>query len=219
MTSQTKKLRAALAIPLLALAGYWGATHWNSNRSRSIGEVVDSLNGVPVYYNGGVQHVDGRNLAPDGYNLGLRFQCVEFVKRYYYQRFGHKMPYDKGHARDFFLPALPDGALNPQRGLLQFRNGGASAPQADDLAVFSPWIFNRYGHVAIVSAVGADYVEIIQQNPGPFGSSRERMPLQTEHGMFKVGHPRLQGWLRLPPPAEDEPAPAASPSQESQTHD
>jgi hypothetical protein len=55
-----------------------------------------------VYYNGGVANVVGRNVSVDGYNLGLKYQCVEFVKRYYYQHLGHKMPDTYGHAKDFF---------------------------------------------------------------------------------------------------------------------
>ncbi len=52
-------------------------------RTYEVGDKVDSLNGVYVYYNSNVGNVSGRNLASDGYNLGLKYQCVEFVKRYY----------------------------------------------------------------------------------------------------------------------------------------
>ncbi len=54
----------------------------NVNPSLEIGQEIDQLNGVQVYYNGGVDTVTGRNTTPDGYNLGLKYQCVEFVKRY-----------------------------------------------------------------------------------------------------------------------------------------
>ncbi|MFA0963395.1 hypothetical protein AB9P05_16445 [Roseivirga sp. BDSF3-8] len=50
--------------------------------------------------------VSGRNLTPDGYNLGLKYQCGEFMKRYYYLHLNHKMPDSYGHARDFFNPSL-----------------------------------------------------------------------------------------------------------------
>lgn len=36
---------------------------------------------VAIYFNGGVNMSQGRNLTIDGYNLGIRYQCVEFVKR------------------------------------------------------------------------------------------------------------------------------------------
>src|SRR5690606_23830292 len=67
-----------------------------------VGKPVDSLNGVVVYYNGAVGHVLERNVAADGYNIGLKYQCVEFVKRYYYEHLQHKMPDSYGHAKDFF---------------------------------------------------------------------------------------------------------------------
>nr|WP_176701041.1 hypothetical protein [Gilliamella apicola] len=76
---------------------------------QKIGKVVDEFNGVKVYYNGSINNVSGRNIAKDGYNLGLKYQCVEFIKRYYYQRFNHKMPNSYGHAKDFFDPSIVDG--------------------------------------------------------------------------------------------------------------
>ena len=193
--------RGAVGLGLLAalaVAGYTVGTRVNPNRERQVGEVVDSLNGVSIHYNGGVNQDLGRHLAADGYNLGLKYQCVEFVKRYYYQRFGHRMPDSYGHARDFFDPAVADGALSPRRGLLQFRNGGASAPRPDDLVVFAPSAFNRYGHVAIVATADAGGVVIAQQNPGPFGPSRERLDFAPGQP-GRLRHDRVLGWLRLPP--------------------
>ena len=58
----------------------------NSN-NYSPGSKLDSLNGVYVYFNGSMRNVSGRNTTPDGYNLGLKYQCVEFVKRYYYKHY------------------------------------------------------------------------------------------------------------------------------------
>ena len=103
---------------LIAGLAYAAANRFNLNPAHHVGDVLDSYRGVNVYYNGAIGHVSERNLAPDGYNLGLKFQCVEFVKRYYYERFGHKLPQDRGNAVDFFDAAVPNGALNAQRGLL-----------------------------------------------------------------------------------------------------
>ena len=194
----TRTRKALLALAVLLAAGYVAATRVNTNFAHSAGDQLDQFNGVAVYYNGAINHTDGRNLAPDGYNLGLKYQCVEFVKRYYYERFGHKMPNAFGHAKQFFSDSVADGALNGERGLLQYRNGGATPPAVEDLVVFAPWVLNRYGHVAIVSAVGDDFVEVIQQNAGPFGSTRERYALVRRDGRYEVGQDRMQGWLRLP---------------------
>lgn len=43
-----------------------------SSRTYEIGERLDSLNHVVVYYNGGMGNISGRNTAPDGYNIGLK---------------------------------------------------------------------------------------------------------------------------------------------------
>ena len=169
------------------------ATHWNLNPRCRVGQEIDCLNGVTVFYNGGVAHSSGRTLASDGYNLGIKYQCVEFVKRYYYEHLHHKMPDSYGHAKQFFEPDLPDGAWNPKRGLLQFANGSRSRPRADDLLVLGPSLLNRYGHVAIVSVVNDTAAEILQQNPGPFRPSRERMPLRSDGGVWTYENRRVLG--------------------------
>ncbi len=88
----------------------------------NFGKIVDSLNGVYVYYNGSVSNVSGRNKSTDGYNIGLKYQCVEFVKRYYYEFLNHKMPDSYGHAVDFFDLTLHDSTYNSKRDLIQFTN-------------------------------------------------------------------------------------------------
>ncbi len=185
-----------VGVSLLAAAGVWGYRYMQRNPGVSVGKPVDSLNGVVVYYNGSVGNVSGRNTTADGYNLGLRYQCVEFVKRYYYEHLGHKMPDAYGHAKDFFDKSVTDGALNPKRALLQFTNPSASRPQPDDLLIFKGHLLNRYGHVAIVSKVADDKIQIIQQNPGPGGTSRETIPLLQKEGKWQLEHGRIVGWLR-----------------------
>lgn len=43
-----------------------------SGRTYQIGDRLDSLNHVIVYYNGGMGNISGRNTSPDGYNIGLK---------------------------------------------------------------------------------------------------------------------------------------------------
>lgn len=188
---------AVVVLCLLGLMGWYAATKVNLNPSHAVGDIIDELDGVAVYFNGGVGQNAGRNLAPDGYNLGLKYQCVEFVKRYYYYHYNHKMPDVWGHAISFFEADLEHGALNVKRGLSQYHNGGNAKPQKGDLVVYTATKLNPYGHVAIVAEVTADAVTIIQQNPGPLKPSRETYPLADVTGNFKVEHPRILGWLRL----------------------
>lgn len=178
--------------------GYWFVTRGNPNNRRQAGEVIDKLDGVAIFYNGGIHAAHGRNLTADGYNIGIRYQCVEFIKRYFMERYGHRMPDSYGHAKDFYDLRIPDGGLNLRRGMLQYANGGVSRPAAGDLVVFRPWLFNRYGHVAIVAAVSDNAVEIVQQNPGPWGRSRVSYPLACKENRWIIKHQRVLGWLRLP---------------------
>ncbi|QDP84105.1 CHAP domain-containing protein [Chryseobacterium sp. SNU WT5] len=169
---------------------------FNFNSNLEVGEKIDSLNGVYVHHNGGVSHILERNRTKDGYNLGMKYQCVEFVKRYYYETYKHKMPDAFGNAKDFFDPKLMDGEFNNTRGLLQFTNASSSKPQVGDLLIYSPTILNKFGHVSIISKVTDDQIEIIQQNPGPFSSSREHFILIRSNNKWKINNSRIVGWLR-----------------------
>jgi hypothetical protein len=182
-------------ILLLGLAGFWISKNLNIN-SYSIGQPVDSLNGVKVYYNGEINNISGRNLTKENYNIGIKYQCVEFIKRYYFEHLKHKMPDSHGNAKDYFDKNLLDGDLNRKRGLIQFNNPSKTKPKLEDIIIFSETTFNKYGHVAIVSNVTDTEIEIIQQNPGPYGKSRKTMQIEKEKGKWKVDNKRIMGWLR-----------------------
>lgn len=203
MKGRTRMLKgiALLVLAGLLIAGVaWhykkGTSLIRVNRAYEIGEKLDSYNGIPVYFNDHVENVIGRNLSPYGYNIGLKYQCVEFVKRYYYEKLKHQMPNSYGHAKDFFDAGLEDGSLNAERNLIQYRNGSSLPPREEDLIIFSGNALNPYGHVAIVTRTGEKELEIIQQNPGPYGKSRETYSLEKKNGKWTVGNFRVLGWLR-----------------------
>ncbi|MBV6879860.1 CHAP domain-containing protein [Epilithonimonas ginsengisoli] len=191
-----KKIFAVAVFLIIILSVNWSVKKFNLNQNFEVGQKLDSLNGVVVYYNGGVNNVEERNTTKDGYNLGLKYQCVEFVKRYYYEYFHHKMPDNYGNAKDFFDEKLKDGEKNEKRGLLQFQNSSHLKPQENDLIIFSGSLFNRYGHVAIISKVSDNEIEIIQQNPGPFSPPRETFLLEVKNGKWEIKNNRVLGWLR-----------------------
>lgn len=160
----------------------------------SVGDVLDWWRGVPVRANGlPYDRSHGRHVGTDGYYYGRQWQCVEFVKRFYYDRLGHAFPDGMGDAKTFFDPAISHGTLNPKRGLRQFTNGSGEAPRPDDLMV---WTGGSYGHVAIVSKVGVGFIEVVQQNVKD--GSRMRMVLEDEAEGFRVrGWGEPAGFLRL----------------------
>lgn len=168
----------------------------NVKLSKISGKIIDQFNGVKVYDNGNVRNVSGRNTTKDGYNLGLKYQCVEYVKRYYYEVFNHKMPDSYGHAKEFYNTNLSDGSFNDARALFQYKNGSQLKPRTHDLLVYGAASFNQFGHVAIVTQVTANSVECIAQNLGKGNGTRRTYPLVNNNGLWTIEEPYILGWLR-----------------------
>jgi len=162
-----------------------------------IGQVIDSFNGVKVYYNGkNFKNVSGRNVTKDGYNLGLKYQCVEYVKRYYHNVYNHKMPNSYGHAKDLFDNTLPDVAFNIERGLMQYRNVRYEKPLVGDILVYNSSHRNPYGHTGIITEVSDTHIEFVQQNFGE--KTRQKLKLVEFNGIYTIADYNILGWLRLP---------------------
>jgi len=162
----------------------------NPQKEYQIGETIDEYRGIPVYYNGSPYQSQGRHVSPGGYNYGMKWQCVEFVKRYYYNRLKHEMPDTYGHAKDFFNRELRDGDFNAQRNLYQFINGGVFKPSADDIVVYDG---DDYGHVAIITEVGEDYLMLIQQNVGT--ATRHKIPFAKHDNHYYIMNRNVIGFL------------------------
>lgn len=182
------KIIIAFALTILVLTGLL----WACNSQR-IGRELDSYRGVTVYDNGLLFFKSyGKHYSTNGYYFGQKWQCVEFIKRFYFQAKDHRMPDVMGHAKSFFEEGLADGALNQRRGLRQFQNGSSFMPQSDDLMVFND---TRFGHVVIVTDVSSNSVEVIQQNI--LSGTRQRLSLVESNGHYFVTTPRRPaGWLR-----------------------
>lgn len=179
----------------ILLVSFFSITGYGRLNNPKVGDVIDSFNGVHIYYNGkAFTKTYGRNLTVDGYNLGLKYQCVEFVKRYYYEIYNHKMTHAGGNAKEFFDKQLKDKAYNSKRGLMQYRNTREYPPKVGDLLIYDAYFGNAYGHVAIISKVEKDSVEIVQQNMGL--KTREKLPLVEFMGYYTVADYYVLGWLR-----------------------
>jgi len=130
------------------------------------GDSLGSFNGVPAYYNsGGINSCGNRHWSSDGaYSYGFKWQCVEFIRRYYYSALNHKMPNRWGNASNYFIEDIPSGSMNTERGLVQYHNGSIM-PQVNDLLVFQN-MAGGLGHVSIVTNVTDSTVSTIAQNIG-----------------------------------------------------
>lgn len=187
------KKRLFIGIAIFILIILTGKLIFSYFEHKEIGREIDSYKGVPVFYNG-MEYTNsyGKNFSKDGYYYGQKWQCVEYIKRFYYDAKGHKMPEVYGNAKDFFDDNIPQGELNKKRNLYQYRNGGNVKPEQDDLIVFND---TKYGHVAIITEVKDDYIEVIQQNI--YGKPRARYNIKYVEGNWFVGTDRKPaGWLR-----------------------
>lgn len=142
----------------------------------------DNYKGVEIHTNIYSQNSKKRNLTKDGYNLGLKWQCVEFVKRYYYKKYNHKMPNSYGHAISFYNPSIGNGKLNIERNLYQYKNIKGQKPLEGDIIVLKT--SRKYGHVAIVVKATTNYVLVAQQNT------------ILNYQLIKLDQ-KVVGWLRL----------------------
>jgi len=159
-----------------------------------VGEELDSFNGVSVYYNGTSAGIHGVHFTADGYGLGVKWQCVEFVRRYYLEIYEHKMLSDLGNAVDYYDESVPHGEFNSSRGLIQFKNNGASIPSSGDILIFA----GGYGHVAIVTSANIASIEIIQQNVNK--KSRDEIIIgKSIQGLRFQSDSNVLGWLRISP--------------------
>lgn len=197
-------IRIAVLVPVLALGAALGlasfiAVHPSDEPERTaaaeepkVGAVLDEFRGIEVRENGpDIETSHGKSYGPGGFYYGKKWQCVEYVKRFYREALEHEMPDGWGHARSFFDPSVGDGKCNRARGLVQYTNGSSSAPRPDDLMVFD----GGFGHVAIVTEVTEDSVEVIQQNVP--GETRRTLNLERADGRFTITSTwRPMGWLR-----------------------
>lgn len=165
-----------------------------NGKKYNIGDIVDSYKNVSVYYNGPEYNKSfGQSYSSDGYYYGYKWQCVEFIKRFYYVVYKHKMPDAYGNAKDYFNENVPQGWINKSRNMLQYKNGEAESPKLDDLLVFTD---TKFGHVAIITKIESDKIHVVQQNV--YGKSRDTYSLKKVKGKYYVGTSRKPaGWLRI----------------------
>lgn len=87
-----KKIRILVLSGILLILVCIPTLFYIQDRSK-IGKTIDSYKNVNVCYNGYFYTKSyGKHFSDDGYYYGRSWQCVEFIKRFYYEAKGHKMP-------------------------------------------------------------------------------------------------------------------------------
>jgi surface antigen len=78
---------------------------------------------------------------------------------------------------------------------MQYRNTREYPPQVGDILIYDSYPGNAFGHIAIISKVMKDSIEIVQQNMGI--RTREKLPLVEFMGYYTVADYYVLGWLRM----------------------
>ena len=73
-------------------------------------------------------------------------------------------------------------------------NDHKDKPKVEDILVYDAYPGNRFGHVAIVSKVSDDEIELVQQNIGK--KTRIKIPLVNFYQYWTVADYNILGWLR-----------------------
>ena len=153
-------------------------------------EVLTSFAGVNVYRNHGPTGFcsdEGCRHPTNAY--GIRWQCVELFNRFFGLR--HGIEPVAGDAKDLF-----DNAAGVA-GLAVHRNGGPTSPAAGDALVLGSGPGHRHGHVAIITAVSATEVGVVEQNvAGRDGTGTYPYDAATNTVLSGDGGRPALGWIR-----------------------
>jgi surface antigen len=142
------------------------------------GTALASFDGTTAYSNAAYVG-SGTSCAGDG-PYGYRYQCVELVMRHFITHFGLHW---YGNARDL-LNWAPRDTVD-----VWYNGDGAHPPVPGDMVV---WEVGAYGHVALVTAVSASAVDVIEQNVA--GDGRATLPYDGAHIGARWGTWVPAGW-------------------------
>ncbi|CAD8156971.1 unnamed protein product [Paramecium octaurelia] len=132
------------------------------NKEPAVAGIVDN---VPAYYNRGINFrsnyvtFDNRQLY-----TGVRFQCVEFARRYLIQTKGVVFG-DVGCAYHIFdLNTVTDVVTQQQRQFQSIPQGSSIPPKKGDLVIYQKSGKQWWGHVAVVTNVNGNLIDLAEQN-------------------------------------------------------
>ena len=133
----------------------------------SCGSTLSSFNGIDAKSNGHDQCTG--SCCGGSISTGCAYQCVELAQRYFSKKYGiTKIWYDNANQ---MCSNHPDGVKktsNPQPGDLWVRNSGT------------------YGHVAVITKVHTNTVDVIEQNSSPSGKNTYS---KSDAGCFLTAQP------------------------------
>jgi glutathionylspermidine amidase/synthetase len=143
----------------------------------------------------------------DGTFTGIKWQCVEYARRWLLLNRGVvygdvDVAADIWDKVDYYRQLEWDEKI-PVENLV---NGSSKAPQAGDLLIYARVMFGGTGHVAVVTGIDKDkgVVRVAEQNFNNLpwsGTHARELPLLHKNGGYWILDAYLLGWKRMQQPA------------------
>jgi hypothetical protein len=157
---------------------------------------------VPAYSNGDDDYFSGERHYFHGIFTGFKWQCVEFARRWLLLR---KTCIFRaiGTAADIwdelsYIERVTDGQKFP---LIAHKNGSSILPKKDSLLIYPRCRGLPFGHIAIITEVGRDYIRIAEQNYHFHrwsGNYARQIPIKHKDGGFYIkDHYPINGWMEI----------------------
>lgn len=131
---------------------------------------------------------------------GMKWQCVEYARRWMIENKGLSFG-DVTYAYEIWsVPTIENIHTHQEKTLQKFANKTSkSRPQAGDLLIYDTSI-GITGHVAVIIAVGTDYVFIAEQNYFNHrwmknDHSRELLMKKDDQGQYQIMDKGVIGWV------------------------
>jgi hypothetical protein len=172
----------------------------------NFGKVMGVYDGEKLHYNGPPLYV-----SPYAYEYGTKWQCVEFVQRFWAKKGWGPNIWPVDYAFQMFKTKIPNSEPRD--------NGASTEPVAGDILVFKDTDTWPFGHVALITGVANGRVTFVQQNVGEIWS--DSLPIDDSNRINKdqsissagKEYPPVYGWIHSAKnPIKPKPKPAPLPT-------
>ncbi|KAJ1565346.1 hypothetical protein HK096_003312 [Nowakowskiella sp. JEL0078] len=144
----------------------------------------------------------------NGVYTGSKWQCVEFSRRYLIVNHGITFASIRMAYNIFDLKHVSRLADDSNFPFISHRNFSKVMPEVGSLVIWEPQgYFHTTGHVAVVTAIGNDHIDIVEQNvddavwPKGRDYSRRLRVTRGEHGNIELHctfrDTKLLGWMSV----------------------
>lgn len=120
--------------------------------------------GIPAYSNKHDMYFSGERSIDGNFFCGFKYQCVEFARRWLYERKSLVLPDIPWSVHIFNLKEVFDASTAKPVRCVAINNGTAEKPVADSFLIYPSEEDNPVGHVAVITEVGDNWIRIADQN-------------------------------------------------------